>query len=104
MLAAYHAHACRATHPVGASSRDLTSTGRGKEAGGMRRDSVLRRDVALRRASSAAIQAVELQRYRGLEHAARVKAANYVAHVGMTLAAQLSAEEGVLIQACPLAE
>ena len=49
-------------------------------------------------------RAIELQHYRGLEASARVRAAAYVAQVGMTLTAQLSAEEGVLLQQCPLAE
>lgn len=47
---------------------------------------------------------MELRQYRGLESSARVKAAAYVAQVGMALTAQLSAEEGILIQQCPLAE
>lgn len=47
---------------------------------------------------------IELQQHRGLEASSRVKAAAYVAQVGMTLTAQLSAEEGILIQQCPLAE
>ena len=49
-------------------------------------------------------RATELQQYRGLEASARVRAAAYVAHVGMSLTAQLSAEEGTLIQQVPLAE
>lgn len=49
-------------------------------------------------------RSIELQQYRGLEASSRVKAAAYVAQVGLTLTAQLSAEEGILIQQCPLAE
>lgn len=49
-------------------------------------------------------RAIEVQHYRGLEASARVRAAAYVAHVGLTLTAQLSAQEGVLIQHVPLAE
>lgn len=51
-----------------------------------------------------ASRAIELQQHRGLEASARVKAAAHIAQVGMTLTAQLSAEEGILIQQCPLAE
>ena len=40
----------------------------------------------------------------GLDAVTRVKAAAYVAHVGMALAAQLSAEEEMLIRQHPLAE
>jgi hypothetical protein len=46
----------------------------------------------------------ELAQYRGLESSARVQAAAYVAHVGMTLTAQLSAEEAILIGQSPLAD
>jgi hypothetical protein len=70
----------------------------------MRNEIVLRTDRGVRRVPASVRQAVELQQYRGLEASARVKAAAYVAHVGMTLTTQLSAEEGLLIQQCPLAE
>ncbi len=70
----------------------------------MRNDIVLRTSRSARRVPVTVRQAVELQQYRGLEGSARVKAAAYVAHVGMTLTGQLSAEEGLLIQQRPLAE
>lgn len=47
---------------------------------------------------------VARQHYRGVEASARVRAAAYVAHVGMTLTAQVSAEEAILIQQAPLAD
>jgi hypothetical protein len=49
-------------------------------------------------------RAIDVQRYRALEAAARVNAAAYLAHVGMTLTAKLTAEEAQLIQMVPLAE
>ncbi len=70
----------------------------------MRHQIVLRPETDTRRVPATIRRAVELQQYRGLESSARVQAAAYVAHVGMTLTAQLSTEEAILIGQSPLAD
>ena len=49
-------------------------------------------------------RAVESARGRGLEAAARVHAAAFVTQTAMWHTASLSAEEGRLVEMCPLAE
>ena len=65
---------------------------------------IVRRTSQLDRIPRGVVRRVEAAHHRGLEAAGRERAAAYVAHVGMTLVAQLSAEEGALIQQVPLAE
>lgn len=49
-------------------------------------------------------RAIDVQTYRAMEGAAKVRGLAYVAHVAVTEVAALSAEEGRLISQCPLAE
>ena len=70
----------------------------------MRNEMAVRPRRQLQRIPGGVRRGIELQHYRGLEASARLRAAAYVADVGMTLTVQLSAEEGLYIQQCPLAE
>jgi hypothetical protein len=65
---------------------------------------IVRRTSQIQRIPRGVVRRVEGAHHRGIESAARIKAAAYVAHVGLTLTTQLSAEESSLIQQCPLAE
>lgn len=50
------------------------------------------------------VRAVEGAAYRGLVVAAKVQAAGYVTHVALSQVAMLTAEEGRMIEQCPLGE
>ncbi len=56
------------------------------------------------RVPRAIVRAVEDAGHRGLVSAARTQAAGYVTHVALSQVAMLSAEEGRMIQQCPLGE
>lgn len=50
------------------------------------------------------VKAVEGAGYRGLVAAAKTQAAGYVTHVALSQVAMLTAEEGRMIEQCPLGE
>lgn len=57
-----------------------------------------------RRVPRAIVKAVDGAGHRGLVAAAKTQAAGYVTHVAMSQVAMLTAEEGRMIQQCPLGE
>ena len=66
---------------------------------------LVRRTMAdLERLPRGVERRVEAAHHRGLEVAARLNAAAYVTHVGLTYMGALSAEEARLIQQVPLGE
>ncbi len=50
------------------------------------------------------VKAVESAGHRGLVAAAKTQAAGYVTHVALSQVAMLTAEEGRMIEQCPLGE
>jgi hypothetical protein len=56
------------------------------------------------RLPASVLRDVDRAGHRALVATARVHAAAYVAHVGMSQVAAVTAEEGHLIEQCPLAE
>ncbi len=56
------------------------------------------------RTPRAIVKAVEGAGHRGLVAAAKTQAAGYVTHVAMSQVSMLTAEEGRMIEQCPLGE
>jgi len=56
------------------------------------------------RVPRAIVKSVERAAHRGLVAAAKTQAAGYVTHVALGQVAMLTAEEGRMIQQCPLGE